>query len=223
MKGSALPSLRVIRISVSAVVLVVLGLVLYAVLGGQSEESTRIASLHNLQQWGIALNLYLIENDNQLPEAGKTPVTAAQTKAWFNALPPCLSEKPLAEIPPGERPRPGVPSLWIRPGTKPVKIWDPDVFFFTYGMNRNLQPVEGTRSFRINEINFPANVVFLAPVDGYTPDAGPEDVVFPKSKTSAAQILFCDGHVQRVPPAKLLDPAALSSSAAEKDVSWFQK
>ena len=223
MKGAALPSLRVIRIFVSVVVLIALGLVLYAVLGGQSEESSRIASVHNLQQWGIALNLYLIENDNQLPEVGQTPVTTAQTKAWFNALPPYLSEKPLAELPPGERPRPGVPSLWIRPGTKPVKIWDPEVFFFTYGMNRNLQPVEGTRSFRINEINFPSNVVFLAPINGYTPDAGPEDVVFPKSKTSAAQILFCDGHVQRVPPAKLLDPAALSASAAEKSVSWFQK
>lgn len=223
MKGAALPSLRMIRISVSTVVLIVLGLVLYAVLGGQSEESNRIASVHNLQQWGIALNLYLIENDNQLPEVGKTPVAPAQTKAWFNALPPYLSEKPLAEIPPGERPRPGVPSLWIRPGTKPVKIWDPEVFFFTYGMNRNLQPVEGTRSFRINEINFPANVVFLTPIDGYTPDAGPENVVFPKSKTSAAQILFCDGHVQRVAPARLLDPAALSAAAAEKDVSWFQR
>lgn len=223
MRGAALPSLRMIRIAVCTVVLIALGMVLYAVLGGQSEESTRIASMRNLQQWGIALNLCLIENDNQLPEVGKTPVTAAQTKAWFNALPPYLSEKPLAEIPPGDRPRPGVPSLWVRPGTKPVKIWDPEVFFFTYGMNRNLQPVEGTRSFRINEIVFPANVVFLAPIDGYAPDAGPENVVFPKSKTPAAQILFCDGHVQRVPSAKLLDPAALSAKAAEKDASWFQQ
>jgi prepilin-type processing-associated H-X9-DG protein len=223
MKGAAHPSLRIIRISVSTVVLASLGLVLYAVLGAQNEETNRIASVHNLQQWGIALNLYLIENDNQLPEVGETPVTTAQTKAWFNALPPGLSEKPLAEIPPGERPRPGVPSLWIRPGTKPVKIWDPEVFLFTYGMNRNLQPVRGARSFRINEVNFPANVVFLAPINGYAPDAGPEDVVFPKSKTSAAQILFCDGHVQRVPPEKLLGPAALSASIAEKGVSWFQQ
>lgn len=66
-------------------------------------------------------------------------------------------------------------------------------------------------------------MVFLAPINGCAPGAGPEDVVFPKSKTFAAQILFCDGHVQRVPPAKLLDPAALSASAAEKDVSWFQQ
>ncbi len=223
MKGAALPSMQVSRSSAGAVVVIVLILVLVAIFGRQKEDRNRIASVHNLQQWGIALNLYLIENDNQLPAVGKSPVTAEQHKAWFNALPPYLSEKPLAELPPGERPRPGVPSLWIRPGTRPVKIWDPEVFFFTYGMNRNLQPVEGTRSFRINEIGFPGSVVFLAPIQGYAPDAGPEDVVFPKTKTEAAQILFCDGHVQRVPRSKLLDPEILSAGAAEKDISWFQK
>ena len=213
--------LRLIRICACAVVLAALGLVLMVVLGRQKEAGARIAASRNLQQWGIALNLYLIENDNRLPEVGKMPVAPAQANAWFNALPLYLSKKPLAEIPPGERPRPGVPSLWIRPGTKTVRIRDPEVYFFNYGMNRNLQPVDGARSFRINEIPFPGNVVFLVPTEGYSSDAGPEDVVFPKKM--AAHVLFCDGHVQPVPRAKLLNPAALSPAAAERDVSWFQR
>ena len=220
MKGSALPSLRILRASVSVVLLIVLGLVLIAVLGRQKEDSTRVASARNLQQWGIALNLFLIENDNQLPEVGQTPVTPAQAKAWFNALPPYLSEKPLVELPPDERPRPGVPSLWVRPDTRPVKIWDPEVFYFSYGMNRSLQPVDGIRSFRINETIYPGSVLFLVPTDGYSPGAGPEDVVFPK--TGAAHVLFCDGHVQPVPRAKLLDPASLAGTNAAKGISWFQ-
>lgn len=223
MKGAPLPSMQLIRVSAGAAVVIVLAFVLLAIFGRQKDDRNRIASVRNLQQWGIALNLYLIENDNQLPEVGKSPVTTAQTKAWFNVLPLYLSEKPLAELPPGERPRPGVPSLWIRPGTRPVKIWDPEVFYFTYGMNRNLQPVQGTRSFRINEIGFPASVVFLVPIDGYAPDAGPEDVVFPKTKTQAAQILFCDGHVQRLPRESLLDPEALASTSAGNGISWFQQ
>jgi len=218
MNGS--PSLRLIRICACAIVLAAVGSILFAVLGRQKEAHIRIAASRNLQQWGIALNLFLIENDNRLPEVGKMPVARSQANAWFNALPLYLSEKPLAEIPPGERPRPGVPSLWIRPGTKPVNIWDPEVYFFNYGMNRNLQPVDGNRSFRINEIPFPGNVVFLAPTEGYSSDAGPENVVFHKTKT--AHILFCDGHVQPVTRAKLLDPASLPAAAAEKDVSWFQ-
>lgn len=223
MKGAVFPSLRVVRISSSAVVLVALGFVYFAIVGRQNEDGARIANARNLQQWGIALNLYLIENDNQLPDIGKSPVTRQQAKAWFNVLPPYLSEKPLAELPAGERPRPGVPSLWIRPGTKAVKIWDPGVFFFNYGMNRNLQPVEGTRSFRIYEINFPGSVIFLVPTESYSPAADPESVVFPKSREPSACLLFCDGHAQPVPRSVLLDPASLSAAAAENAVSWFHQ
>ena len=203
--------------------LIVLSFVLFTVFGQQKADSARIANTRNLQQWGIALNLALIENDNQLPDVGKGEVTAEQTKAWFNALPPYISERPLAELPPGERPRPGVPSLWIRSDSKPVKIWDPEVFYFNYGMNRALQPVEGTRSFRIFEISFPGSVVFLAPTDGYISESNPENVVFQKGKEEAAHILFCDGHVQTVPRAVLLNPASFSSAAAATGVSWFRQ
>lgn len=221
MKSGIFPSLRVLRFSIDTVVFIVLGLVLYGILGRQKEDRDRVANSRVLQQWGIALNLYLIENDNQLPDVGKTPVTLDQTKAWFNVLPPYISEEPLAALPPGQRPRPGVPSLWIRPATKPVKIWDPEIFYFNYGMNKDLQPVEGTRSFRIYEISFPGSVIFLAPTDGYSPESGPDNIVF--SSGQAPHILFCDGHVQPVPGATLLDPATLSAGSAERGVSWFRQ
>ncbi|MFZ4774357.1 MAG: hypothetical protein ACOYM3_03285 [Terrimicrobiaceae bacterium] len=223
MRGAIFPSLQLVRFCIGAVVLAVLVFVLFGVFGRQKADSSRIANTRNLQQWGIALNLALIENDNQLPDVGTAQVTPEQKKAWFNALPPYISEKPLAELPPGERPRPGVPSLWIRPDSKAVKIWDPEVFYFNYGMNRDLQPVEGTRSFRIFEIRFPGSVVFLAPKDGYSPEASPDNVVFQTGKEDVAHILFCDGHVQAVPRARLLDPASLSASAAENGVSWFRQ
>jgi len=221
MKSGLLPSLQVLRFSIGTVVLIVLGLVLYSILGRQKEDRERVANSRVLQQWGIALNLYLIENDNQLPDVGRTPVTMEQTRAWFNVLPPYISEEPLAALPPGERPRPGNPSLWIRPATKPVKIWDPEVFYFNYGMNKALQPVEGTRSFRIYEISFPGSVIFLAPTDGYSPESSPDNIVFSSGKDP--HILFCDGHVQPVPRATLLDSATLSAGSAENSISWFRQ
>jgi len=218
------------EILIGAAILVVLAVVLTGIFLKQQAEARRLASSRNLQQWGIALNLYLIDNENQLPDVGKDPVTPEQKKAWFNALPPYISQSPLADLPAGSRPRPGVPSLWIDPSSKPVKVWDPEVFFFNYGMNKSLQPVEGTRSFRIYEINYPAHVVFLAEVEGYIPAIGPEDVVFrqggarPSSPKAETQVLFCDGHVQLVTREKLVnDPTALSAAAAEQGVSWFQK
>ena len=217
------------EILIGAGVLVVLAVVVAAIYFKQQADAQRIASSRNLQQWGIALNLYLIDNENQLPEVGKDPVTPEQKNAWYNALPPYISQTPLADLAPGQRPRPGVPSLWIDPSTKPVRAWDDNVFYFNYGMNKFLQPVEGTRSFRIYEINFPANVVFMTEVAGYTPNIGPEEVVFrlsgkqnsPKAET---HVLFCDGHVQVVTRQVLVnDPNALSAAAAETGVSWFQK
>ncbi len=217
------------EILIALAILVVLAAVLAAIFLKQQGEARRVASSHNLQQWGIALNLYLIDNENQLPEIGQDPVTTEERKAWFNALPPYISQTPLAELPPGKRPRPGVPSLWIDPSTRPVKVWDPEVFFFNYGMNKFLQPVEGTRSFRIFEINHPSNVVFLTEVAGYTPAIGPEDVAFrhggakPTSSKAEAHVLFCDGHVQFVTRQILVnDPTALSAAAAETGVSWYQ-
>jgi prepilin-type processing-associated H-X9-DG protein len=212
-----------VAVSVVAVFAVVTGLV------GQKrgEDVKRLAAARNLQQWGIALNLHLIDHDNQLPAVGTTPVDASQKSAWFNALPPYISQTPLTDLPPGQRPRPGVPSLWIDPVTKPVKVWDPEVFFFNYAMNRALQPDLKVRSFRIYEVPSPGNVIFMAEVEGYSPSCSQEDVVFRHGAmrsgdpNASAHVLFCDGHVQAIPRKVLLNPSALRAESASDGPSWF--
>lgn len=220
MKGSL--SFR--QLQVVAALAILAGLVVTLVVNTSrlQAETVRVASARNLQQWGIALTLYLLENGNQLPDVGSTPVSPNQAKAWFNVLPPYISEKPLSELPPGSRPRPGVPSLWIRPAAKTVKAWDPGVFFFNYGMNRYLQPLDNARSFRISELNFPGGIVFLAPTEDYIPAAEPGNIALPANE-GAAHILFCDGHVQLVPGPVLVDPTTLAADRARSGVSWFGK
>ncbi len=215
---------------IMGVVVVALVAALAAIFLKNEADAKRTASFRNLQQWGIALNLYLIDNENQLPEVGVDPVTPEQKSAWYNAMPPYISQTPLADLPPGQRPRPGVPSLWIDPSSKPVKVWDQDAFYFNYAMNKYLQPVKDTRSFRIFEINFPGSVVFMVEVAGYSPGAGPEDVKFRQGSSSGTgpdaktHVLFCDGHVQLVTKKQLVDnPDALSAASAEQGVSWYQK
>lgn len=106
-----------------------------------------------------------------------------------------------------------------------MKIWDPEVFYFNYGMNRFLQPSEGVRSFRIYEIDYPGSTIFLAPTSDYTPAAEPSNIVFMDNKSSKAfaQILFCDGHVQSILKKTLLDPASLLSKQGELGITWYQK
>lgn len=222
--------MKIWKITAVVVVLGALAAVSLGAFAKREEDARRMGSARNLQQWGIALNLYLMDNNNQLPEVGKSPVSADQKHAWFNALPPYISKAPLAELPPGERPRPGVPSLWVDPVTKPVRAWDPEVFYFNYGMNAALQPDASLRSFRIYEIPHPGNVVFLAEKDGYSPEVTPDSVAFrhgrgqPSSPQAAAHVLFCDGHVMAVPRSVLTDdPAARKASSAAEGLSWFME
>jgi prepilin-type processing-associated H-X9-DG protein len=208
------------------ILLIVAGIVWLLARG---KDASGADSARNLQQWGIALNLYLIDNENQLPEVGSTPIESSQKNAWYNALPEYLSMTPLADLPPGKRPQPGVPSFWIDPTSKKPRVWDPNVFYFNYAMNRYLQPQADVRSFRINELNYPGNVVFLTEVNDYEPAATPETVAFlhgkrPGSPSAVANVLFCDGHVAPVTRSVLVDdPEARTAAAAEKGVSWFQQ
>jgi prepilin-type processing-associated H-X9-DG protein len=217
--------MNTMRIAVAGVVLAILAVVGYASIVRNADEAKKIAGARNLQQWGIALNLYLIDNGNQLPEVGSLPVTAEEPLAWFNALPPYISQKPLADLPPGQRPRPGIPSLWIEPASRPVRAWDPEVFYFNYAMNRALQPDPALRSFRIYEIPHPGNVIFMSEVDGYAPGLDPPDVVFRRgSSNPVANVLFCDGHVQGVPKQVLVgDPHTLRAENASEGISWFKE
>jgi prepilin-type processing-associated H-X9-DG protein len=211
----------------------VVGLLLIVVastwLMSRGKNLSGLKSARNLEQWGIALNLYLIDNGNQLPDVGSAPIEAKQETAWYNALPPYLSQTPLAELPPDDRPRPGVSSLWIDPSLKPVRGWAPGTFYFNYAMNRALQPESDTRSFKINELNYPGNVVFLAEVDGFEPVVTPDTVTFRHGAKSGSleattNVLFCDGHVSPVTRAVLVDdPASREASSAKNGVSWFEK
>ncbi len=221
--------MKLTRILVAGGVLAVFAFVTYSASLSRQGAAKRVGSARNLQQWGIALNLHLIDNENQLPEVGTTPIDSSQKKAWFSALPPYISQTPLPDLPPGSRPRPGVTSLWIDPATRAPKVWDPEVFYFNYAMNQALQPDPKLRSFRIFEVPSPGNVVFLVDVDGYSPAATPEKVAFrhgntnPNSPSATAHVLFCDGHVQNISKAVLVDdPKTRRAEAANDGPSWFE-
>lgn len=208
------------EIILAVIVALLLALAAFGWQQSRQRDASGLAGARNLQQWGIALNLYLIDNDNHLPSVGGDPISPKQESAWYNALPPYLSQTPLANLSEEQRPRPGDASLWIDPGTKAPRIWDSSVFFFHYGMNRYLQPDKNLRSYKVNELGRPGNVVFLTEVDGYEPFAIPDTVTFRHGTT--ANVLFCDGHVAPVTRAVLVDdPLTLLSSTAEEGVSWF--
>lgn len=187
-----------------------------------SESSKRSSSAANLQQWGIALNLYLTENDNKLPETGGLPIRVEDKLAWYNSLPIYLSQTPISEL--AQWPPAGEPSLWVDPSLKKTKREEKR---FSYGMNAWLQPDQTRSSYKIYDLEDPSRVVFLTETAGTSPRIGVQDVAFrhgkkPPHPEAKAHVLFCDGHVELVSQKELKDnPSAQDPQAPLARVTWI--
>jgi prepilin-type N-terminal cleavage/methylation domain-containing protein/prepilin-type processing-associated H-X9-DG protein len=107
-----------IELLVVITIIAILAAMLLPALARAKERASRIVCLGNLRQWGVALNLYVDDNAQALPDfsipstapgapAGYsqdrinwTDLTAFQNagagnSAWFNALPGYVSQRPL--------------------------------------------------------------------------------------------------------------------------------
>ena len=203
---------------IAAGVFLVLGLLLIPVYFLNAKKKSTATSVRNLRQWGIALNLHLMDNENLMPQVGgKTPQLDLAT-AWFNSLPIYLAHLPLANLAPENLPRPGERSLWMDPAAKGSP--DSAGFFFSYGMNRFLAPDPRYRPFRIYEVPNPSSTVFLAEVAQPDPGAMPGQVAFRHGTRGrgVAHLLFCDGHVSQTSRAEALRGA--DPPTGGRDVLW---
>lgn len=214
--------LRLREIIIVGVALILLILLLVPVFRKRSDRDLSMMSAQNLMQWGIALNLYLIENANTLPEVGPDTVSEDFEKAWYNALPPYLSQEPLST-----RSRleidPETTSLWVDPAVDPKDIPRYQDFVLTYAMNRCLQPSPEDGAYRIFDLQNPGAVIFLTEVLQSNPGATPEDVRFRHGTRSEpkAHVLFCDGHVELLDRKVLTEnPDAIEPKEQLATVSW---
>lgn len=175
----------------------------------RARAAKRSASLQNLRQWGIALNLYLVESDNSLPASGTGPDDA---RAWFNTLPVYLSLKPLS----GQT-RESVleVGLWTDPAARVDAPGGPETAV-TYGMNAWLHPHPDKAPCRIYEVEDPTATFFLLATEPGRLRVLPGQIAYrhgvatPKSK-SRSQALFCDGHVEEISPQQGNHPDAAKS------------
>jgi prepilin-type N-terminal cleavage/methylation domain-containing protein/prepilin-type processing-associated H-X9-DG protein len=99
-----------IELLVVIAIIAILAALLLPALAATKRKAQTIQSLSNMRQWGLALQLYSTQNDDQIPRDGTDgggsysaytsaasgPGSPNDTAAWFNALPPAVGEKPLS-------------------------------------------------------------------------------------------------------------------------------
>ncbi len=214
---------RAIR-GISRVELIGIVVILVVVLGisipywqSKAREAKRAQSAGNLRQWGIALNLFLVENQNRLPEPGNSQPGPDDTWAWYNTLPAYIAQRPLAELTPEEMRRHPV---WNDPSA--ADDGGQEGYYFTYAMNRWLQTPVGSQALRIFDLEDPSSTVFMTETAAHRPGVLPQGVSFrhgPRRDPhpdARAHVLFCDGHVQIVNRAKLAEDPETYNPNAEK-------
>lgn len=199
-------------------------MLLWPVLRGKQQQKARVVSLRNLQQWGIALNLHLMDNDQQLPAVGLLPISPEPSQAWYNALPTYLSREPLGALQPDKLPDEDSDSIWVDPSAAPPP--GADGFFFSYGMNRFLQPDPAAPSYKVYDLTAPGSTIFLTETASLAPGLMPEEVEFRHTNPAAgstrlAHVLFCDGHVSFGSRFELAEnPQATEPEASLAPLSW---
>jgi prepilin-type N-terminal cleavage/methylation domain-containing protein len=94
-----------IELLVVIAVIAILAALLLPVLSKAKERAQRIACISNLRQWGMAVRMYIDDNNDSLPcdgmgQNGQYPGNSgAETdpNAWFNLLPYYMGEKNLKD------------------------------------------------------------------------------------------------------------------------------
>ena len=163
--GGRTRAFTLIELLVVIAIIAILASMLLPALARAKGKAQSVKCLSTLRQWGLSVHLYATENDDGIPrdgtdengqyavDSGRTtgPGTPNDPFAWFNALPPGMSEKTLATYlaAASASPAQGLPfpgrqgKVWHCPTAKAAAS---DVFlkqgasgFFSYGMNLDLK------------------------------------------------------------------------------------
>jgi prepilin-type N-terminal cleavage/methylation domain-containing protein/prepilin-type processing-associated H-X9-DG protein len=249
-------------------IIAILAAMLLPALAKAKEKGNRTVCLSNLRQWGLAQIMYSDDNNGRLPKTkipNGTPGAAPGyfednptwidlfnfyyqspsqgNDAWFNALPPYVSSKPLSfyAIQPGnpDGSKPGVdnfnnnntifrcPTAVIDPGLLAKKY---DRVWFRYGMNSqgggSLAKITTSPS---KFVLFDEGRTLIAEHPFYGATAKQVDICKPQVYTTALSsrhsggsvLTFGDGHSQWYKYTYLcIDKGTKSADAGVPDVSW---
>jgi prepilin-type N-terminal cleavage/methylation domain-containing protein len=124
-----------VELLVVVAVIAILAALLLPALGRGKAEARRTQCLSQLQQWGAGLQLYVLDNEEEIPRRGQgvRPLTQLdRPEDWFNALAPELAVQGFGEyVRNAGTNAASPPALFICPEARPA----PARYFLSYAMN----------------------------------------------------------------------------------------
>ena len=188
-----------IELLAAVAIVSVLSALVISMASAARRQAQNTQCVNNLRQWGLALQMYIKDNDSYLPRRGQgvQPVTQLnRPDDWFNSLSPYLELPPYSQLAQtGRIPKPHDRSVFVCPT---AEASDSSPNFITYGMNMYISRWDQPERTKITKLLNTSTLAFLADTPGgYAstfPSTMPYSVVARHS--GRANVCFLDGHVQ---------------------------
>ena len=182
-----------IELLVVIAIIAILAAMLLPALGKSKEKAKAAACLNNLKQWGLATQLFTIDNDDYLPKDG-SPNGTSVNEGWYVDLPKVLSLPIYRDMPwrtnatidPGR-------SSWICP-SNPRRSNGNNLFH--YCLNIHVNATGAGNQVKLSAIRQPVSTVWLFD-NGKLAAVAQQNNVHTNLHSGGAQFSFLDGHAAR--------------------------
>ncbi|MGH7951442.1 MAG: type II secretion system protein [Limisphaerales bacterium] len=192
------------------VVIAIIGILaafLLPALNRAKDTAQAISCRNNLEQWGLAMRLYVTDNDDVLPPEGRGTGTPLDTdladptyQAWYVQLPELLNLPHYADMPWRTNIFADVGhSIWICPSNPRrcnISASGKSHNLFHYCLNNGVNGIgiNNNPHMKLTTIRNPSSVVWLFDSKN-DPSLGSVDYVHTNLHHHGAQFVFLDGHV----------------------------
>jgi prepilin-type N-terminal cleavage/methylation domain-containing protein/prepilin-type processing-associated H-X9-DG protein len=182
-----------IELLVVIAIIGILAALLLPALSRAKQKAQAITCLNNLKQWGLATQLFALENDDFLPKDGSASGSSTD-EGWYIDLPRMISVPTYPELPwrtnvsidPGR-------TIWICPAN-PRRSNGNNLFH--YCLNRHVNLTGAGNRVKLSNIRKPTLTVWLFDNGGLAPVAQ-QNNVHSNLHSGGANFCLLDGHSTR--------------------------
>ena len=205
-----------IEILVVAAILSLLFALLSPALSKAMGAAKKAQCLSHLKQWGIATQLYALENDDFLPQDG-SPNGRATRFGWYVNLPDMIGLPRYYELPWRTNPAIALPkTVWLCPANKRRSN---GTNLFHYCLNRLVNGSGSGNHVKLSALSSPHSLVWLFD-NGKKAPVAKQNNVHPNLHSNGANFLFLDGHARRFPNHIYWDFAANQGKTNAPELRW---
>jgi prepilin-type N-terminal cleavage/methylation domain-containing protein/prepilin-type processing-associated H-X9-DG protein len=174
-------------------VIAILAALLLPALVRAKDKANAASCLNNLKQWGLATQLFALDNEDLLPKDG-SPNGISVNEGWYNDLPRVLGARRYCEMPwrtnasiePGR-------CLWVCPANARRSNGNN---LFHYCLNAHVNGSGSGNQVRLSSIPHPTRTVWLFD-NGKLAAVAQHNNVHTNLHNRGAQFTFLDGHSAR--------------------------